>query len=195
LRRLLPEDVLMPAPSGGPSPVLGWIFLIALAGVAIWLLSRLRFGARRRSPDEDDPLVLSERERQRPPAAWLAEAERLELAEQWKAALRCRFRALVGELTERQLVRDLPGRTSGELRADLRRTARPAAAPFARASRLFDAAWYGDAPTGRAESELFRRLADEVLAAGKAAGRDGIEDADRSSEPLETALAPTEGPR
>jgi hypothetical protein len=164
----LPLNGPQPSPSeGGSSAVLAWVFAALLAAFVVFLASRWRRGrrstARRRV--EDDPLTLTASEAQRMPDEWLAEAERLERDGRWKAALRCRFRALIGELIERGLVRDLPGRTSGEFRAEVRRSSPDGAGAFAEASFLFDAAWYGDAPTGPAESETFRRRAADVLAA------------------------------
>jgi hypothetical protein len=94
---------------------------------------------------------------------WRKEAERLEQAGEWKGGLRCRYRALVAELVERDILRDVPGRTAGEYRAELRDHAPGAAVPFAGASELFERAWYGDLPTGPDETERFRALADDVL--------------------------------
>jgi hypothetical protein len=150
---------------GGGDTVLAWLVVAALVGLVVFLLTRWRRGASLRRRDKRDPLVVTEREARREPDEWLAEAERLEQAGHWKAALRCRFRALIGELIERGVVRDLPGRTSGEFRVEIRRSARDLAGPFNQASVLFDAAWYGDLPTGPAESATFQRLADEILAA------------------------------
>lgn len=98
------------------------------------------------------------------PAEWRARAEGFEAAGDWKQALRCRYRALIGDLVDRDVVRDIPGRTAGEYRVDVGDTA-PAAEPdFAGASDLFEAAWYGDEPTGPDENRRFRDLADQVLA-------------------------------
>jgi hypothetical protein len=169
------EDLLgrVPAPQGpgaapaAGTPILPWIVIGLLVALAVFLVWRWRGSAMpvRRRRDETDPLAVSESQARRAPDEWLAEAERLEARQQWKAALRCRFRALVGELIERGVVRDLPGRTSGEFRIEVRRSSRAVAPPFAEAANLFDAAWYGDAPTGPAESQAFQRLAGEVLAA------------------------------
>ena len=39
---------------------------------------------------------------------------------------------------------------------------------FTEATYLFEDAWYGDEPTGRAENERFRALADAVVTASDA---------------------------
>jgi hypothetical protein len=76
--------------------------------------------------------------------------------------LRCRYRALAAQLVARKVVPDIPGRTVGEHRADVRAAA-PAAAPsFDEAAELFESAWYGDQPTGADENARFRAMSDTV---------------------------------
>jgi hypothetical protein len=140
-----------------------------LAAVVVALLMRFRPYVRRRRRREEDPLTLTETEITRDAQTWAEEAERLERAGEWKAALRCRFRVLIDELIERAIVRDLPGRTSGEFRADVRRAAPELSGAFAEASYLFDDAWYGDRPTGPSENAAFRQLSDRVLAGAREA--------------------------
>ena len=103
-------------------------------------------------------------ERSRRADQWEAEAERLEAAGDWKPALRARFRALVATLVERGHVDDVPGRTTGEYRAEVRAGLPEAADAFAGATYLFEDAWYGDEPTGEVENARFRALATDVLA-------------------------------
>ncbi len=66
------------------------------------------------------------------------------------------------------MLRDVPGRTAGEFRVELaasmHRSRRRLA--FSGASELFERAWYGDVPTGPAESELFRRLERATYSVG-----------------------------
>ncbi len=95
---------------------------------------------------------------------WRAEADQHESAGRWRDALRCRYRALVAELAGNGVLDDLPGKTTGEERADIARTVPEASPPFSEATALFDDAWYGDAPTGRDETDRLRQLSDEVLA-------------------------------
>jgi hypothetical protein len=146
--------------------VVGWILLALLVGVAVLMLSRLRRTAR--APGDDAGYVFDLEDR-RPPHEWLADAERFEGRGEWKQALRCRFRAMVGELILIGSVRDLPGRTTGEYRVELRRHAPAAGEDFTEASLLFEAAWYGDEPTGAEQVGRFRTLAPQVVAAARAA--------------------------
>jgi len=161
LRRL---DLDRGAPGeAGASKVVAWVVIALLVGLAIFLIVRAR--ARRRPRDEamDDPVYVSEVEARRTADEWLVQAARHEDAGEWKAALRCRYRALIVELIEHDVVRDLPGRTSGEFRLEVRRRAPALDAPFTTASGLFDEAFYGDLPTGPAESVRFQEAAGAIV--------------------------------
>jgi hypothetical protein len=69
----------------------------------------------------------------------------------------------VADLAGRGLVEEVPGRTTGEYRAQVTRSV-PAAAPdFSTASDLFERAWYGAADTGPEDAERLRQLSDRVL--------------------------------
>jgi hypothetical protein len=94
---------------------------------------------------------------------WRAAAERFEAEGAWKDALRCRYRVLVSELVEREVVGDVPGRTAGEYRREVSTGFPAAAPPFDAASDLFEVAWYADVPTGPAENQRMRSLTDEVV--------------------------------
>lgn len=148
------------AMGAGGSQVVGWIAIALMAGLAIFFVSRMRLSRR---PGRGDPDFIVEAEQHRNEHEWLSEAERFEADGQWKQALRCRFRALVSALIERGVVRDIPGRTTGEYRLEVTRNAPAVAASFAGAAELFDRAWYGDEATGAAENARFRSLADEVV--------------------------------
>jgi len=144
---------------GGAGSAVTWA-LLAVA-VAVIVLIAIRIGR----TVQRDPVrrVRVEVERHRDPADWRAEAARLEAEGRWKAALRCRYRALVADLVRRDVVRDVPGRTTGEYRAEVAEAAPTVAGDFAGASELFERAWYGDLPTGADESDRFRELADRVV--------------------------------
>jgi len=154
-------DVFRNVAGGTGGPIM-WVVLALLVGGLLYLLFRIRGSFRLGERREDDPLFVTELEAARSPVEWLTEAERLEANGQWKQALRCRYRALIGLLISEGVVRDIPGRTSGEFRAETRRRAPLVAASFASASELFDDAWYGDKQTGQVESARFRELADDV---------------------------------
>jgi hypothetical protein len=96
-------------------------------------------------------------------AEWRAQAEAQERAGAWREAVRSRYRALVAELAARGLVEEIPGRTAGEYRQEVRRSLPDAAPDFAGATELFEVAWYGRAPTGPREAGHLRDLSDRVL--------------------------------
>ena len=163
--------------SGGWGTVIAWVVVIAcltLVGFLVYVVVR---STPSRTPKEPEAPVRVEV--RRGSQDWTAEAERLEAAGEWKDGLRCRYRALTSRLVADHLVRDLPGRTSGEYRADLSATAPDAGDDFGAASDLFERAWYGDWPTGAEESAQFRRHASEVEA--RAVARPGRHDRERVS--------------
>jgi hypothetical protein len=144
---------------GGPGSLLGWIVILALVGVVAFFVFRAARGLQRPATMEADVSI----EVRRSPTEWRAEAARFEAAGQWKDALRCRYRAMVADLVTRKVVPDIPGRTVGEHRADVRGNVPDAAAQFSGAAELFERAWYGDLPTGQEENTRFRSLSDQVL--------------------------------
>ncbi len=149
---------------GGTLPTwVGWVVLGLLVLLVAFIVWRLRHNLRRnpRTLPTPEAVVVAEGEDR---VDWAAEAERHEAAGRWRDGLRCRYRVLVGELAEREVIPDLVGRTAGEYARDVARTCPPAAAPFRAATDLFEGAWYGGADTAAAERDRFVRLADEVLA-------------------------------
>jgi hypothetical protein len=95
---------------------------------------------------------------------WRDESDAFERAGEWRLALRARYRALVADLAARGLVDEVPGRTAGEYRAEVRETVPGVAAEFGGATELFERAWYGNRPTDAADTSQFRELESRVLA-------------------------------
>ena len=146
--------------AGGVLSVLAWVALAAAVAAVGWLVVR----ARRRRPPEPEPRVRTRSlEGSRPPEDWASEAERFESEGEWKLALRARYRALVSALIHARQLRDVPGRTTGEYRRELARARTDVGPDFAAASELFEAAWYGDRPTGPGENHRFAEHARRVL--------------------------------
>ncbi len=153
--------VLQGLTSGDGASLIGWAVMVAAIAAIVFLLARLT-----RTVQVDPRRSTSVSiERARSADEWDAEAERFERDEQWKAALRCRFRALVAALVQRGQVDDVPGRTAGEYRAEVASALPEVSGAFAEATELFEDAWYGDRPTGARENARFRELAATVLAA------------------------------
>ena len=144
---------------GGTGTVLAWVVAAVLAAAAVYFAVRLTRGLVG-SPSAPGPPAPPRRSA----VDWRAEAAAAEAAGDWRLALRCRYRALVADLADRGLVEEVPGRTAGEYRRQVGRNV-PAAAPdFNGATELFEAAWYGGRPSGPAQADRIRELADRVLA-------------------------------
>ena len=178
-----PDQVCAPPKPPSPSspPDLSWLgaimwvlFALALV-VLIWLLvraamhlakqprrKRLRPAAVVDDPIDDLGAVVAV-DRSRDPQQWRVEAEEHRRAGRWRDALRCRYRALVGDLARRGLIDEIPGRTTGEERRQLTEVAADAHDPFTAAADLFDGAWYGAEEVGERDDDAFRRFEAEVL--------------------------------
>ncbi|MBI2704701.1 MAG: DUF4129 domain-containing protein [Actinobacteria bacterium] len=146
---------------GGLGSAFGWVFMTVLLAIVGYLIFRVTRTVQRAPQHEPDVTI----EVQRSPTEWRSEAEKYEARGEWKQALRCRYRALVADLVGRDVVPDIPGRTVGEHRGDVCESVPAATDDFAGAAELFEEAWYGDAPTGRAENQRFRELSDQVTSA------------------------------
>jgi hypothetical protein len=176
----VPTDVGTP-PSGGASglaaifELLVWLLFFALVALLVAVVVRAvmsgRIGTRRRrkpaatddEADEIEVLAQVAVDRTREPAEWRRDAEEHRRAGRHREAIRCRYRALVGELARRGLIDEIPGRTSGEERSQMALVA-PAGAPaFSAAAEIFDKAWFGDAPVADADVEQIEALEADVL--------------------------------
>ena len=159
--------------TGGVGSALAWgILALIVAGIVV-LLTRLSRTVQAEPVRGAASMAV---EVHRTPIEWRREAESCEARGEWKDGLRCRYRGLIADLVTRRVVRDLPGRTTGEYRADVAATLTDAAADFSGASELFERAWYGDRPTGPDESARFRELADHVIERAGRPARDAAAD-------------------
>lgn len=153
-----------------------WVLLIAAVGWLLYMLVRWwatksgRLPGRKKSVASDDEGDIVERDavavdRSREPTNWRTEAEQHRLAGRYRDALRCRYRALVGDLARRGLIDEIPGRTTGEERAQMGRVMPAASAPFNSAADLFDGVWFGHFDVDVADDDLFQTLERSVLGA------------------------------
>jgi len=168
--------VLQSLVTGDGASVIGWGVLLASVAAIVILAARFSRSVQADPRRSADISV----ERSRSADDWDAEAERLEQAEEWKLALRCRFRALITALVAHGHVDDIPGRTAGEYRSEVDGALPEIAPAFAAATAIFEDAWYGNRPTGADENRRFRALATEVRDASSA---------HRSSGPSSPAVA------
>jgi hypothetical protein len=156
---------------GGGSGIGAWLAIAVLA-VIIGLVVLLVVRSWVRMPsDPSRPVFVTAATAGRSALDWRAEAAAHERARRWRDALRCRYRALVADLARRGVIEEIPGRTAGEYRGAVRTTLPAVAGDFAGATELFEAAWYGDRPTGPGDQATFDQLADRVLTGASAAPR------------------------
>jgi Domain of unknown function (DUF4129) len=142
--------------------LLGWLLVLALLGLAVFLVIRyIRFGGKRRGPEPEDDVEVEEEERSA--VDWQGDADALEAAGRWKEAMVARYQSLVRGLVERSVLQPVPGRTAGEYGDDVAGVLPEVTEPFDEATELFERAWYGDLPTGPDESARFRSAAARVL--------------------------------
>jgi hypothetical protein len=152
-------DILDAAFSGSAGSLVGWVVLLVAVGLIIW--SATRFSRTVQAGGRVGIQV--EGIHRRSPGQWRAEAEAHEAAGAWKEALRCRYRALIGDLVAEGVLDDVAGRTTGEFRRDVTERAPDRSEAFSAATELFELAWYADRPTGADESARFQALAATVV--------------------------------
>ena len=144
----------------GPGSLIG----LLLIGAGLVGLALLAFRVVRRLPPDASRSVAVDDAVGRSAVDWRAEAARHEAEGRWREALRCRYRSLIAELAERDLVTEIPGRTSGEYRSEVATALPAAAADFGAATDLFEQAWYGHAATGARDSGRLDELSGRVVA-------------------------------
>ena len=146
---------------GGGGAVVAWVILLGALGAVIYLLARYgRLSLPAVAPDPEPEVMV---ELTRTASEWREEAAGLEAQGRWPEGLRCRHRALVADLVRRGVVADQAGRTAGEYARDVAARRPELAPPFAAATELFEAVWYGGAAAGPAEAERFQQLEAQVL--------------------------------
>jgi hypothetical protein len=145
--------------AGGAGSIIGLVVVLLITAALFLLIVWFSRGITR------DPAIAAALPAvsRRSGAEWRAEAEAHERAGEWRQAVRSRYRALVADLAARGLVDEIPGRTAGEYRGEVRRNVPTAAAEFADATELFELAWYARWPTGPDDATRLRALSDQVL--------------------------------
>jgi hypothetical protein len=148
----------------------GWqtyLALALLAGAAagvVVLAARGGFFQRLRSAGSSPAVVVAEGDETLTPANWHREAGRLAAEGRYREALRCRYRALVGELAQRGLVDEVPGRTSGDYERLVSSLLPGIAARFSVLTRQFERCWYGRERAGSSAQAAFGETARAIVA-------------------------------
>ena len=183
-----PDTTPPPRSSGGSGINANWVgallWLVLIAALLVMLVYLVRYliqrsgrgRAKKRREGDDDDLDLVEQaavaiDRSREPTNWRDEAEEHRRAGRYREAMRCRYRALVGDLARRGLIDEIPGRTTGEERTQLHQVQPDAGSPFTSAADLFDGAWYGHHAVDAADDDRFQSFENDVLVkTGRARG-------------------------
>ena len=155
------ERLLSTLLGGGRSSTAAWIALAVVIGVIAFLVVRIVLAARR-DPASGARFTVATEVR-RPAEEWDKDADLHAREGRWRDAVRCRYRALVARLATAGAVDEVPGRTAGEYRDEVRRTRPDMAPPFGEATDLFERAWYGRRATGEDDERRLRELTDRVL--------------------------------
>jgi hypothetical protein len=151
---------------GTGTALTGALVLVALALVVVWALRRagLPLGRRRteRAGEVFDEAPLTA-------AAHRAAADRAAAAGDLRTAVVERFRAIVRELEEREVVPEQPGRTAGEAAAAAGTRLPSLAGELAAAARLFGDVRYGDHDASASADATLVAL-DRAVRAARPAG-------------------------
>ncbi|MGI8940230.1 MAG: DUF4129 domain-containing protein [Iamia sp.] len=149
------------ATADGLSLVVVGVVVVVAVGLAAWVVATSRRS--RAAPDDDADDSEVELTPLRSPSEWTEEAERCEAAGDHRGAVRARFRSLTSALAERGLVGDTPGRTVGEIEADLSARAPGALPAFVPVGELFERTWFGSTQAEPEDSAAARTLAARAL--------------------------------
>ncbi len=166
-----------PGSASGGGGALGLVLVIILVALLVaalaWLVTAWWSGQSVSSSrdgdgddlDEDVDEELAERiiDHDSPPERWRRSAAEHRSAGRYRDAVRCEYRALVGDLARAGLVDEIPGRTSGEERVQIAELAPPVAGDFERAADLFDEAWFNDDEVLASHDERFVAASGAVL--------------------------------
>ena len=145
---------------GAGGSAVGTAVIVALALIAILVVVRYT-RTLRRDPRRD---LAVGGQIGRSSADWLSDANAAEDLQQWREAVRCRYRALLAALSAAGLIDEIAGRTSGEYRSAVATDVPAAAAAFTDATARFEDAWYGAAPVTSADVTAFGEAARRTLA-------------------------------
>lgn len=149
---------------GGIWTVLGYLLLIAMAvGVVVLIVYAVRHwisGPRRK---KSGPKIESVEDENRSASDWRSDAEAHEASGDWIAALRARYRELVMALIEQGHVPSMPGRTTGELRVDVREHLPVVADDFDGLTVTFENAWYGGIAVSSQQYDVAKAECERVL--------------------------------
>jgi len=131
--------------------------------VVVRAIVRALGSRRRRTPEEGLVVVFGE---PADPAGLAKQAAEAEARRRWKQAALARYRQLVSSLVVAGVLADVPGRTTGEYRAEYLAVHPETSPDFDTATEMFERAYYGDADVDAHACSEMSRLTSLLLAAG-----------------------------
>jgi len=161
--------------AGGRGMAMVIIGVFAL-GILFLIYRLLRDGQMPSVRNAENPGPVMDIERDRTASEWVQHAEEAEAAGDWRNGIRCRHRAMVATLIDKELVSPRPGQTAGEIAWEASQALPHAAADVHEATGLFKDVWYGwldaDASSRDAFVEMVRRI--DLAAAGVSKNREPV---------------------
>jgi len=147
----------------GGRGVFAWVIIgLFVVGILFMLTRFRRVGATRRVRHSGPKIEV---ERDLTADQWRAHASQLEAEGDWRGGLRCRHRALVADLIDRESISARPGQTAGEVSRTIARSIPAAADNIDAATRLFADTWYGGRTATAQTRDQFEGHSQRVLAA------------------------------
>lgn len=144
-----------------------WLLLIAAVAALVWWIARQwkagRFRRRRKRTDDDIEIVPIDIDAITDPGQLAASRDAFETARDYKQAVLVSYRLLVVALMDRGVVSREPGRTTGELRAEVQATRPQVASSFGAATELFEVVWFSDHGCSHDELDRIDRWSAETL--------------------------------
>lgn len=158
------------------------VLVAALVLMIVWLVMRWRDGQvvdadgddgddLDRDEEVDEEIGARVIDVETPPERWRRHAAEHRAAGRYREAIRCQYRALVGDLARAGYVDEIPGRTSGEERSQVADIAPGLADAFATAADAFDVAWFDDGVVTSDDDLRFLAAETTVLDAALAGAR------------------------
>ncbi len=152
----------------GAGTVLAWSLVALAVLVGVLVVVRATRGMRRgAAADAGPPAMVVTR---RPAGDWLADARAAQQAGDLAEAVRCGYRAVVAGLAVDGALEEVPGRTVGEYRAQVRAQRPDLVEAFGRASEVFERVWYARRPADPGDVDVVLDVATTTGRSRRPAG-------------------------
>lgn len=167
IERLIPDGTPpTPNSTGGSGLVTTLVIVVLVVGalaMAYFAFRQLRRrGSRNQEEEVDEDSRLSVRPNS-PREDFVDNLATIGETNDWKGEILRRYRHLVGELADRELVDAAPGDSPTDLYEDLKATLPGSVDLMGEANRIFADPWYGDLSTSQKEAERLEEITTAIL--------------------------------